>query len=50
VLSSELCTREALILLASRNGGHSLTPDFGLGLESPAYPVFDGSQKGAGFF
>ena len=39
VLSSELCTRETLVLLASRNGGHSWTPDFGLGVESPLDPI-----------
>jgi hypothetical protein len=50
VLSSELCTKEALVLLAIRNGGHSLTPDFGLRFECPVYLIFYESQKDAGFF
>ncbi len=48
VLLPELCIREVLVLLVSRNGGHNLTPDSGLGLENPAYLVSDGSQKGTG--
>ena len=46
--SSELCTREFLVLEAGRNGGCKLTLDSGFGLEKPAYLVCSGSQKGFG--
>jgi hypothetical protein len=49
VLSSVLHTREVLVLLVGRNGGHSFTLDSGFGLEGPAYLVCDDSQKGFRF-